>query len=80
VVDTLTDTSNWLTSHRIQEIMRVLTILAAAFAPLAVVSGIYGMNVPLPLGGSQLGFPILMGIMILIFALLMLFFHHRRWI
>lgn len=80
VVDTLSDTSNWLTSHRIQEVMRILAIVAAAIGPLIVISGIYGMNVPLPLGDSPWGFPILLGIMIAIFILLMVFFHRRKWI
>lgn len=80
VIDTLSDTSNWLTSHRIQTVMRILAIVAAALGPLMVISGIYGMNVPLPLGDSQWGFPILLGIMIAIFILLMVFFHRRKWI
>ena len=33
VVDGLAETSNWLTSHRIQEVMRVLTIIMAMMAP-----------------------------------------------
>ncbi len=33
VVDGLADTSNWLTSHRIQEVMRVLTIVMAIMTP-----------------------------------------------
>jgi Mg2+ and Co2+ transporters len=54
VVDGLAETSNWLTSHRIQEIMRVLTIVMAILAPPTLLSGIFGMNVPLP-GGVGLG-------------------------
>ena len=56
MVDGLTDTSNWLTSHRIQEVMRVLTIVMALLAPATLLASIYGMNVQLPGGHESLGF------------------------
>jgi Mg2+ and Co2+ transporter CorA len=34
--------------HRTNEIIRVLTIISVIMLPLTLVSGIYGMNVPLP--------------------------------
>src|SRR4030066_1059757 len=54
VVDGLADTSNWLTSHRIQEVMRVLTIVMAIMTPPMLLASIYGMNVHLP-GGHEGG-------------------------
>jgi len=80
VVDIFSDSSNWLASHRIQEVMRIMAIAAATIGPLVVISGIYGMNVPLPLGDSTLGFPILVGLMVVIFVLLIVFFRRRKWI
>jgi len=83
VVDGLTETSNWLTSHRIQEIMRVLTIVMAILAPPTLLSGIYGMNIPLPGGvesGSLLPFGILLSVMALVGVGMFAYLHHRRWI
>jgi magnesium transporter len=44
VIDGLADTSNWLTSHRIQEVMRILTIFMAIIMPVEVVASIEGSN------------------------------------
>ena len=54
VIDGLADTSNWLTSHRIQEIMRILTIVMGVIAPPTLIASIYGMNIALP-GGVHSG-------------------------
>ena len=83
VVEGLAETSNWLTSHRIQEVMQVLTIIMATLAPLTLLSGIYGMNVPLPGGvesGSLLPLGILFSIMALLGGAMFAYLRRRRWI
>jgi len=83
VVDGLADTSNWLTSHRIQEIMRVLTIVMAILAPPTLLSGIFGMNIPLPGGvesGSLLPLGILLSVMALMGAGMFIYLRHRKWL
>jgi magnesium transporter len=82
VVDGLAETSNWLTSNRIQEIMRVLTIVMAVIAPATLVTGFMGMNIPLPGGGSSslLPFGILFSIIALIGIGMFLYLRHRQWI
>ena len=83
VVDGLAETSNWLTSNRIQEIMRVLTIIMAIITPATLVTSFFGMNIPLPGGiepGSLLPFGILFGIIALVGLGMLIFLRHRRWI
>ena len=82
VVDGLAETSNWLTSHRIQEIIRVLTILTAILAPGTLIASIYGMNVPLLGGGetSLLPLSILLFIMLGIAIGMLFFFRRRNWL
>jgi len=83
VLDILYDTSNWLTSHRIQEIMRFLTIIMALLTPATVLASIYGMNIPLPGGvdkGSPLPLILLLLIMFGIAAGLLYFFRRRGWL
>jgi len=83
VVDGLAETSNWLTSNRIQEIMRVLTIVMAILAPPTLLTGFMGMNIPLPGGiepGSLLPFGILFSIIALIGIGMFLYLRHRRWV
>ena len=83
VVDGLYETSNWFTSHRIQEIMRVLTIITVILAPLTLISGIYGMNVPLPGGverGTLTSFLGVLALMSAIAVAMLGFLRHRHWI
>jgi magnesium transporter len=83
VADGLAETSNWLTSNRIQEIMRVLTILMAVLAPSTLIASILGMNVALPGGlepGSLLPFGIALAIMALVSGGMFIYLRHRRWL
>ncbi len=82
VVDGFAETSNWLTSNRIQEIMRVLTIIMVIIAPATLVASIYGMNIPLPGGvesGSLLPLGILLSVMVLIGVGMIVYSHRRKW-
>ena len=83
VVDGLAETSNWLTSNRIQETMRVLTIVMAVIAPPTLIASIMGMNIPLPGGvesGSLLPLGILFSIMAIVGVGMFAYFRHRGWI
>jgi magnesium transporter len=80
VIDGLADTSNWLTSHRIQEIMRILTIIMGLLAPPTLIASIYGMNIPLP-GGVNSGSLLTLGILFAIMAITaggIYYYMHRR--
>jgi magnesium transporter len=79
VIDGLADTSNWLTSHRIQEIMRILTIIMGLLAPPTLIASIYGMNIPLP-GGVNTGSLLPLGILLALMAATagVIFFYMRR--
>jgi len=83
VVDGLAEASNWLTSHRIQEIMNVLTIVMALLAPATLIASVFGMNIPLPGGvnsGSLLPLAIIGSTMILIAAGMFAYLRHHHWI
>ncbi len=83
VVDGLADTSNWLTSHRIHEVMRVLTIVMALMAPATLIASIYGMNVHLPGGnggGDPLTFVLVLGFMLITAVAMLWYFHRKNWI
>ena len=83
VVDGLADTSNWLTSHRIQEVMRVLTIVMALMAPPTLIASIYGMNIHLPGGitsGDSLTFALVIGFMVVTAGAMLWYFHRKHWI
>jgi magnesium transporter len=69
-------------SNRLNEVMKVLTILTTVFMPLTLLTGAWGMNIPLPHfpGGESVQFWWLGGIMVLIVVAMLAMFRRRRWI
>ena len=70
-----------LASHRLNNIMKILTIVTAIFVPLSFLAGIYGMNFEnMPELKSRSGYYILLGVMGVIAFILLLVFRRRRWL
>ena len=74
-------------SNRMNEVMKVLTIIATIFIPLSFLAGVYGMNFDtavspynLPELESRYGYPIFWGLVVLITGGLLAFFRKRKWI
>lgn len=68
-------------SNRLNEIVRVLTIISVIFMPLTLIAGIYGMNFDeMPELRWQYGYPFALGLMLVCAALLVAFFWHKGWI
>ncbi len=84
IVEVFKDTDFVLSTDRLNHIMRVLTIISTIMLPLIVLSGLWSMNVPLPLGADPGGhhyFFYVMVVVLLSVSLGMLhFFHRRHWI
>lgn len=70
-----------IASHRLNQIMKILTVVMAIFVPLSFLAGIYGMNFEnMPELHSKSGYFILLGIMFLIATLLLMIFRKKRWL
>lgn len=68
-------------SHRLNQIMKVLTIVMAVFVPLSFLAGIYGMNFEnMPELHSRSGYFILLGIMFSIATVLLYVFRRMKWL
>jgi magnesium transporter len=81
VVEGLSRTLDSLTSHRINEVMKILTIFSVIMLPLSVISGIYGMNLAeLPLADYRFSFVIVMAIMGMVVAGMLIWFKREDWI
>ena len=80
VIADLSETTDSLLSHRINEVMRVLTVMSVIMLPLTLLSGIFGMNVPLPFDNSPYAFAGMMSFMAAIFFGLLIFFRYRGWL
>ena len=52
-------------SNRLADVSRLLAVIATLFGPLTVITGLFGMNVPLPslVGGSAMHFWEILGVM-----------------
>jgi len=75
-----------LASHRMNQIIKVLTIITTIFIPLSFIAGIYGMNFDTssPLNMPELrwrfGYPAILLLMAVIAAIMVLVFWRRGWI
>jgi magnesium transporter len=69
-------------SNRLNQVMKVLTVIATIFMPLTVLTGLYGMNVDLPLfpGGRVLQFWWVAGIMVVLSAGMLWVFRRMDWL
>ena len=69
-------------SFRLNQVMKLLTVMSTIFLPLTVLTGMWGMNVPLPhfLGGEGVQFWWVAGIMVALIAAMLVFFRRNKWI
>ena len=76
-----------LQGHRLNEVMRVLTIIATIFIPLSFFTGLYGMNFDpeaspwnMPELGTRFGYPVLLGFLALLVIVMIVYFRRRKWL
>jgi len=68
-------------SNRMNEVMKVLTIIATIFIPLTFIAGIYGMNFEhMPELKYQWAYPAALGVMALVAVVMIIFFRRKRWV
>jgi magnesium transporter len=68
-------------SRRLNNVMKVLTIISTIFIPLTFIVGVYGMNFKvMPELEYPLAYPIVWAAMILIALGMLIFFKIRRWL
>ncbi len=68
-------------SNKMNEVMKVLTIIATIFIPLTFIAGIYGMNFTnMPELEWRNGYFIVLGGMFLIFLGMLVYFKKKKWI
>jgi magnesium transporter len=81
-ITSLLDANLATVSNQLNQIMKILTLIATVFMPLTFITGLYGMNVDLPhfgLGGVTM-FWVLMAIMTAVVLLMLMYFRKRDWI
>ncbi len=68
-------------SNRLANTSRLLAVIAALFGPMTVITGLFGMNVPLPtlLGSPEYQFWEIVGMMVVSSAILFIWFKKSGW-
>ena len=68
-------------SNRMNEVMKVLTIIATIFIPLTFIAGIYGMNFQyMPELKWPWGYPLVLGIMAAVIGTMLFYFRRKNWL
>ena len=68
-------------SNRMNEVMKVLTIIATIFIPLTFIAGVYGMNFEwMPELKCRAAYPILWLVMLAVAGTMVIYFRRKRWL
>ncbi|MGA1790827.1 MAG: magnesium/cobalt transporter CorA, partial [bacterium] len=68
-------------SNKMNNVMKVLTIIATIFIPLTFIAGIYGMNFKyMPELEWAWGYPLVWGVMVAIFISMVFYFRKKDWL
>lgn len=83
----LTELHLAMISNRMNDVMKVLTIIATIFIPLGFIAGLYGMNFDpsaspwnMPELGWYWGYPFALGAMTVVAGLMLWYFRRRGWL
>lgn len=76
----LAETADTLISHRINGVIRILTVFSVIMLPLTFLTGVYGMNIELPLAEHNAAFLIVVGLMITVVVVMLTYFRYRKWL
>jgi magnesium transporter len=69
-------------SNRLNQVMKLLTVMSTIFLPLTVLTGMWGMNITIPHfpGGTDAQFWWIFGLMFVICLAMLVFFRRNRWL
>jgi magnesium transporter len=68
-------------SNKLNEVIKLLTIISTIFIPLTFLAGLYGMNFKfMPELESAWGYPAILALMLLVVVTMLIYFRRKRWI
>jgi magnesium transporter len=85
VVEALESTNESVISHRVNEVLRVLTAISVIVLPLTLIASVFGMNVGLPGGGAppqgpSVSFWAVLAVMLGLLGGMVAYFRRRGWL
>jgi magnesium transporter len=80
VIEALESTNESVISHRVNDVLRVLTSISVIVLPLTLIASIWGMNVRVPGEQGMTAFWIVVGAMFAILVAMVAYFRRRGWL
>jgi magnesium transporter len=80
VVEALEETNESVISHRVNDILRVLTAISVIVLPLTLIASVWGMNVGVPGEGDSEAFWAVVGAMVALLVGMLAWFRRRGWL
>jgi magnesium transporter len=80
VVEALEDTNESVITHRLNNVLRVLTSVSVILLPLTLIASVFGMNVDVPGEGSIEAFWVILGLMVVVLGGMVAYFRKRGWL
>jgi magnesium transporter len=80
VVEALEDTNEQVLSHRVNDVLRVLTAFSVIILPLTLIASVFGMNVDFPFAPDEGAFWAILGSMLALLLGLVLYFRRRGFL
>jgi len=80
LIEGLSKTFDSLQTNRINDIMKTLTFFSAILLPLTFITGLYGMNIGLPLQNDSRSFIIIIVLMLMVVVTMLFYFKRRKWL
>ncbi len=70
-----------MASNKMNEVMKLLAIIATIFMPLTFIAGIYGMNFRyMPELEWHWGYPVILLVMVAIGISMLVYFRRKKWL
>jgi magnesium transporter len=85
VVEALEESNESVLSHRVNDVLRVLTAISVIVLPLTLITSFFGMNVGLvgagnPSAGPSASFWVILGVMVALLIGMVAYFRRRGWL
>ena len=79
LIEGLSTTFDSMQTNKTNEIMKILTLISSIILPLTFLTGLYGMNVMLPLQENNRAFWIIIALMFIVSVAMIMFFRKKKW-
>ncbi|HVD37747.1 MAG TPA: magnesium/cobalt transporter CorA [Solirubrobacterales bacterium] len=80
VAEALEETNESVISHRLNDILRVLTAISVIILPLTLIASVMGMNTWVPSEHHEAGFFTVLGLMLIVLVGMIAYFRRRKWL